>query len=77
VDSIPFDSDGLDQFALMSGVSHSERHSLVAAETTSDLAVGALVEPERYLDQMDTVVMHYRHKSIVVVEDRGFVWNFR
>jgi hypothetical protein len=74
--SFLLEADWLDQFSLVRSLSHSERNDLIAAQAMDDLAVGAVVEPQCDFDQMDTVVTDYRHESIIVVEDQGFVRNF-
>lgn len=72
MNSIPFGTDGLDQFALLRGLAQSQRHGFIAAEATRDLAVGSVVESQRNFDQMNTVVVDDWHESIVVVEIRAW-----
>ena len=76
MNSIPFGTDGLDQFALPRGLAQSQRHGFIAAEATGKLAVGTVIKSQRYFDQMNTVVVDDWHESIVVVEDQSLVGNF-
>ena len=61
--SVFLQTDRPDQFAVTSGLAHTERDGLVAFESTYHFAIDPVVEPELDLDQMNPVVAHDRHAA--------------